>query len=332
MDFRFTEEQHRLIDLAGRVAARISMPDDPDDMADLTPLHETGLGAMLVPEAAGGGGATLIEGTILAEQLGRHLAPAHAVSSALLAPAALELVVSDEVRTALTARLVDGESGCVAVAGDLSWPPRDVAFGWGWAEGSFVLVPGAGGLVAWDGETPSRRRTEDPGLTVAPLAGPVEVVDMTRESAQWFLATANVVTAGLLVGHMAAALDLAVAYAKEREQFGVKIGSFQAIKHLCADMFVDLESSRSAAYGAAAIVATATGVAEAARAAAVAKAWCAEAAIRVVESSIQVHGGIGFTWECSVHRYLRAAHVMRASFMATDRALDLVGELAYGPA
>ena len=113
----------------------------------------------------------------------------------------------------------------------------------------------------------------------------------------------------------------------EREQFGAKIGSFQAIKHLCADMLVDAESSHSIAYGAAAIVAHASDVRSATRAAAVAKAWCGDAAIRVCEGAIQVHGGIGFTWEFPLHRYLRASHAARVSFMSPADALDLITRL-----
>jgi alkylation response protein AidB-like acyl-CoA dehydrogenase len=121
---------------------------------------------------------------------------------------------------------------------------------------------------------------------------------------------------------MRATLELAVNYAREREQFGVKIGSFQAVKHLCADMLVDTESSHSIAYGAAALVAQSPDPVAAARSAACAKAWCGEAAIRVCEGAIQVHGGIGFTWESPLHLYLRAAHVLRASFMSPASALE----------
>jgi hypothetical protein len=147
------------------------------------------------------------------------------------------------------------------------------------------------------------------------------------EPGREFRAAVDVILAAVMLGHMRACLGAARGYALEREQFGVKIGSFQAIKHLLADMLVDTEGSHSMTYGAAALVATGTDRRVAQRAAAAAKAWCGDAAIRVCEAAIQVHGGIGFTWECDIHRYLRAAHVARASFTGVAGALDTITEL-----
>ena len=95
-------------------------------------------------------------------------------------------------------------------------------------------------------------------------------------------------------------------------QFGRPIGSFQAVKHRCADMLVDVEGMRSAAWWAAWCVSTDDH--ESAVAASVAKAWCSDAADRVLGSTLQVHGGIGFTWECDVHLYLKRVQLDRVSF------------------
>ena len=109
------------------------------------------------------------------------------------------------------------------------------------------------------------------------------------------------------VGSMRRQLDACVAYARSREQFGQPIGSFQAVKHRCADMLVDVEGMRSAAYyGAWAVGAGDDGASEAASAA---KVWCSDAARRVMASGLQVHGGIGFTWEHDLHLFLKRSQL-----------------------
>jgi alkylation response protein AidB-like acyl-CoA dehydrogenase len=107
------------------------------------------------------------------------------------------------------------------------------------------------------------------------------------------------------VGIAEACLDLAVAYAKVREQFGRAIGSFQAIKHKCADMLMLVESARSAAFHASALAAS--GKADLAEAASSAKSYCSEAAFHCAAENIQIHGGIGFTWEHPAHLYFKRA-------------------------
>jgi alkylation response protein AidB-like acyl-CoA dehydrogenase len=108
-----------------------------------------------------------------------------------------------------------------------------------------------------------------------------------------------------LIGVAQACLDMAVAHAKTREQFGKPIGAYQAVSHRCADMFVMLESARSHAYYAG--WAVQEGTADAALAASQAKAAAGEAAVACAQGAIQVHGGIGFTWEHDLHLYLRRA-------------------------
>jgi alkylation response protein AidB-like acyl-CoA dehydrogenase len=110
------------------------------------------------------------------------------------------------------------------------------------------------------------------------------------------------------VGGAQRCLDLAVAYAKERVQFGRVIGSFQAIKHKCADMMTAVESARSAVYYAACVAAE--GGAELSRVASLAKAWCSEAYFRCAADALQIHGGVGFTWEYDVHLHLKRARAM----------------------
>jgi alkylation response protein AidB-like acyl-CoA dehydrogenase len=159
-------------------------------------------------------------------------------------------------------------------------------------------------------------------LATATMEGGEERIDLTRPSrlvgratpvgeigsdalVAW-TALGLALTSAELVGVMRGAVDLAVGYARERTQYGSAIGSFQAVQHLLADAFTLTEGSRSIALHAAwAVDALPPGDAVAAGAAA--KAYCARAARTVCETAIQVHGGIGNTWECMAHVFLRRA-------------------------
>jgi alkylation response protein AidB-like acyl-CoA dehydrogenase len=133
-------------------------------------------------------------------------------------------------------------------------------------------------------------------------------------------------TAALQVGHAVEALELAVAYAKERQQFGKPIGSFQAIKHLCADMLVRSEVARAAVHAAACLSDAPDVVAAEAEAARCtpgqmlqrsvvgAKLLADEAAVANARAAIQVHGGMGFTWEVPLHLHLKRARVLSTHF------------------
>ena len=126
-----------------------------------------------------------------------------------------------------------------------------------------------------------------------------------------------------LVGIMRGAVHLATEYATHRRQYGAAIGSFQAVQHLLADAFVLMEGSRSVALHAAWAV-DALPADEALAAAAVAKAYCARAALDVCETAIQVHGGIGNTWECLAHVYLRRALLSSDLLGGTGASMDRV--------
>jgi alkylation response protein AidB-like acyl-CoA dehydrogenase len=333
--FGFTEEQQAFGSLARKVATDISPASDSEsDRFQVGPdaqkvLSETGLLGLLIPEDQGGSGATLIEGAIFAEELGRALAPASVASSALISPAALPLLCDVSTRNEVATAIAQGQFCSVVVGSDLTWPPRGEGFAWGWQPDAIVLEPDARGLRPNREPKCTATATQDLTLRIASV-GPLtlstdDLVD--SEIARRFQATANVIASCLLLGGMRAALELAVAYAKEREQFGAKIGGFQAIKHICADMLVDVESSHSIAYGAAAMLTHSSEPLTAIRSAAIAKSWCGDAAVRVCESAIQVYGGIGFTWECPVHRYLRSALALRSSFMNTAQSMDFLSRL-----
>jgi alkylation response protein AidB-like acyl-CoA dehydrogenase len=129
---------------------------------------------------------------------------------------------------------------------------------------------------------------------------------LTADALTRWTALGLALTSADLVGVMRGAVDLACDYAKERRQYGAPIGSFQAVQHLLADAFVAMEGSRSVALHAAWAV-DALAPSDALAATSVAKAYCARAARSVCETAIQVHGGIGNTWECLAHVFLRRA-------------------------
>src|SRR2546423_389857 len=118
--------------------------------------------------------------------------------------------------------------------------------------------------------------------------------------------------AAALLGGAARVLEMTTEYAKERVQFGKAIGSFQAVKRRCADMVVDVEGMRSVAYWAAWCLSASDP--EASMAASVAKVWCSDAARRVLASGLQVHGGIGFTWEHDLHLFLKRSQLDQVAF------------------
>jgi alkylation response protein AidB-like acyl-CoA dehydrogenase len=115
-----------------------------------------------------------------------------------------------------------------------------------------------------------------------------------------------------MLGGAGRALEMAVDYAKDRIQFGRPIGSFQAVKHRCADMLVDVEGMRSTTYWAAWCISADDP--DASVAASTAKIWCSDASKRVMASALQVHGGIGFTWEHDLHLFLKRAQLDQLGF------------------
>jgi alkylation response protein AidB-like acyl-CoA dehydrogenase len=133
-------------------------------------------------------------------------------------------------------------------------------------------------------------------------------------------------TAGILLGVAEAATDLAVAYAKDRQQFGRPIGSFQSLKHLMADMFARAEVARGAVY-AAGVTLDDPAVGSVVRAVAAAKLTAAEAALANAKTGIQVHGGMGYTWEIDAHLYLKRAYALEPAFGTRDDWADTMADL-----
>jgi alkylation response protein AidB-like acyl-CoA dehydrogenase len=299
-------------------------------------MAEQGWLAVERTEDAGGLGMGMVEVAVLCEQLGRRTAPAPFLGT-IVAMAALQGAGDDEAVPITAAaeaeqwaeRLAGGEA-----VGTLAWAARPgtvVAR----SEGDRWFLTGRPEPTLYGAEAEVVVVvTGDAVFTVALPVGERPVVepamDRTRSLAWLHLddtpahriggtAAARLVVDRVAVGSSAEllgaasrVLDMSVEYAKVRRQFGHPIGSFQALKHKLADALVDVEAMRSSAYYAAWCLAT--GDPEASLAASMAKAWCSDASQRVLAAGMQVHGGIGFTWDHDIHLSLKRARLDAASF------------------
>ena len=316
MDVRLTPEQQALRDSAAQVVDRlgpqaVGQLDDGERSGKLdAAIAASGWRELRTPEGDDAPLASGVEAALVAEELGRGLADAAYLGPTLAAElrrfARAPLAAAAET-VALAPGL--GELACVA---DGAIPSGRVAIDAQGATLALVLLPDADGHVL--GEVALRPVEAQVDLTrptaLADLAAAVVVADQGRpltddDIARW-TALGLALTSADLVGVMRGAVALACEYAAERRQYGAAIGSFQAVQHLLADAFVAMEGSRSVTLHAAWAV-DALPPDDALAAGAVAKAYCARAARTVCETAIQVHGGIGNTWECLAHVYLRRA-------------------------
>lgn len=302
MDVRYTAEQRALRDSAAAVVDRLGVHavgelDDGERSAKLdAAVVASGWRELRTAADDGGAWATAVEVAIVAEELARGLAdtpflgPTLAVELRRLAAAPdthhRETVM---LRPDLVEIPMSGDSGIAIDAGGAT---TALLVG---RDGTLSVVHLDGSATGVDLTRPSVAVDARPRTVI----GTVTADDLLRCSA---LALAT--TTADLVGSMQGALDLTVEYAKERKQYGRAIGSFQAVAHLLADALVHLEGSRTALLHAAWAV-DALEPADALTAAASAKAYAARAAREVCETAVQVHGGIGNTWECLAHLYLR---------------------------
>jgi alkylation response protein AidB-like acyl-CoA dehydrogenase len=309
MDVRYSAEQRALRDSAAQVVDRLGLQavgqlDDVERAAKLdAAVAESGWRELRTADDDGNPWASGVEVAIVAEELARGLADAPFLGPTLAAElrrlaGAPEATGRETValRPDLSALAAPGDD---AVAIDVTGADAALVLG---ADGSLSSVPVSGSPTGVDLTRPTMPISTGSGSPVGTVA--------TEQVVHWS-ALALATTTADLVGTMQGAIDLSVAYAKERKQYGTSIGSFQAVQHLLADAAVHLEGSRTAALHAAwAVDALEPSVALAATASA--KAYASRAAREVHEIAIQVHGGIGNTWECLAHVYLRRA------LLATD--------------
>ncbi|MEV8457524.1 acyl-CoA dehydrogenase family protein [Streptomyces sp. NPDC052095] len=331
---RPTEEQEQL---RSAVSALLTKHQDDATWAPLT--GQIGVAGLTVPEEYGGLGGGARDVHVVMEELGRCLSPVPFLGSVVLTAGAL-LATGDR---AACGRLLPGLAEGASV-GALAWAESG---SWDGAAVRAAAVPGPGGgwrltgvkehVLDWpEIDVLLVAARTGAGLSlfeVAPGAAgvrrePVVTMDTTRAQARWVLTGAegrllgadgeggrclervrDLACAALAAEQAGAAgrcLELTVAHARDRVQFGRPIGSFQAVKHRLADAYVLVESARSAALGAA--YAADTDPAALPRAAAVAQSVCSEAFSAVAGETIQLHGGIGITWEHDAHRYFKRAH------------------------
>jgi len=312
MDFDLSDDQVALRDGARELLDGLASPaqvrvhtatDAAYDPALWSAMADQGWLGIEVPEARGGVGLGTVEVAVLCEELGRHAAPAPFVST-VLAIDAFSGAGDDE----WVDRLVSGDAlACVAwdPAAPVPYAPSaDVA----------VVIADDGVYAMEISERPSRQPAMDLTRELGWLAfDPARARKIGDADARIRLLDRGATfTSADLLGSASRALDLSVEHAKDRVQFGRPIGSFQAVKHRCADMLVDVEGMRSTVYWAAWCIGAADP--EAHVAASTAKTWCSDASKRVMSSALQVHGGIGFTWEHDLHFFMKRAQLDQLTF------------------
>lgn len=310
MDLTLTPDQEDLRDGIRRLCegrfpmsrVRAAEATEGFDPAGWRELEDAGVFAL---RAEGGLGLGVVEAAVVFEELGRALVPGPLVASLLAAP---------------------WSGGPVGLA-------LELADGWvvshlGMADQILVVEPARANLVEVhdlpaDAVTPLAPL--DPLTPLWFVAGALpagRTVASSPDSVSRLRAEGAVLSAALMTGIAGAVQELTVSYVAQREQFGRPVGSFQAVKHLAADMLVRTELARSATYAAAAHLDE--GLPNPGRPVAAAKAVAGEAAIRNGEVAIQAHGGMGFTWEVDAHLYLKRAWVLDQTFgSAHDQALVL---------
>jgi len=356
MDFRFSEEQKELRQIARSFLAERSGPDQVRS-AMQSPLGydtetwrqiavELGWPSVHIPEAYGGLDLGQVDLAVLLEATGEALLCAPFFSTVVLAVNAILQIGTEPQKAESLPPLAEGTQTATLAFSEASgrWDALGIEMTATPNKDGFLLegkkcwvidghsadrllvatrAPDSSGAVGISvfmvsGDTPGVHRTAMPTMDQTRRLSTIEFsrVQISRDALlgevgmAWpglrrSLDLAAIGLAAEQVGGAQRCLDLAVSYAKEREQFGRPIGSFQAIKHKCADMLVAIETARSALYYAACIADD--GSDDLSTNASLAKAWCSEAYFKCASESIQIHGGVGFTWEYDPHLHFKRA-------------------------
>lgn len=280
-----------------------------DRAIEWSTLVDAGWVGLEVPEEFGGSGATFAEVAVICEEMGRAASATSYLGSAVLAVGALKALQRSDTRDRL---LTEVTSGAVRIAVALEstvFVPD--------AEGADAILTIANGVVELGKATVTPQPVLDETRRLATVStdGTPEVLRLDGDPAAAIgrlRARAAVSIACDSIGLSEAMLSATVAYAKVRHQFGRPIGSFQAVKHACADMLTTISVSRQLV--AAAVDAVAHDHPDAGTAVAMAKAHACGSAVDIVGKAMQLHGGIGYTWESGVHVYLKRAALNRSLF------------------
>jgi alkylation response protein AidB-like acyl-CoA dehydrogenase len=296
------------------------------DAALWSKLTDQGYPGIIFPQECDGVGLGKVELMLLMEEAGRALLPGPFFSTVVLAGSILDAVATPADKKKYLAPICRGEVRATAAVleASASWNLRDMQLSVtnGKLDGEKLFVPDAAiadfiAVVARNGVFVVDRKAH--GLKISPMASmdltrklyavefsntPAEEIGGTTELPR-ALDIATAALAAEIVGGMQRTLEITVEYAKTRKQFSKPIGMFQAVQHQCADMYLETESSRSAVYYAG--WALEENAPDAATAVSIAKMYASDAGRTVGNRAIQIHGGMGFTWENDLHLYYRRA-------------------------
>ena len=314
-DNEFAEFHDELRSVAGELLAK-------DREVDWAVLVDAGWSGLEVPEQLGGAGATFGETAVILDQIGRAASTAGYLGCAALVVGLLNQLQHSRLRDELFSTVADGSNRLCAVVGDFVIDGGRVT---GHAEfvadavgaDRLLLTTGSGvAVVASAALTVRAQPVADETRRLATVTADAAEIDEVLPFAgaptaaiRAFQDRAAVALACDSLGLAEQMLTATVDYVKMRHQFGRPIGSFQAVKHACADMLVAVEVSRQLVAQAVAVV---SDNADAGVAAAMAKSYTCSAAVDVAGKAMQLHGGIGYTWESGIHTYLKRAALNRS--------------------
>lgn len=345
--FALTEEQHELrrtvrafLELKSpetEVRRVMESPEGYDRDVWRQMADQLGLQGLAVPEELGGSGFSYAELGVVIEETGRALLPGPFFGSVVLAASVLMCCDDDAAKSRYLPGVASGDTIATLAFTEQSgrWDTEGIQTdarrkGSSWildGTKTFVLDGNIADLVLVAGRTDAGislfavdetdRLTRRPLSTLDPTRRqaridfsdtPAELIGVEGQAWPALSRALDIAAAGVAVEQVGGAqrcLELAVEYAKTRRQFGKPIGSFQAIRHKCADLMLDIECARGAAQYA--VQAAASGADELPAAASLAKACCSDTYARAAAANIQIHGGIGFTWEHPAHMYFKRA-------------------------
>jgi alkylation response protein AidB-like acyl-CoA dehydrogenase len=315
VEFDFSEEQYELRDLARDLFQRESPPsrlramwgeDEPRDDKVWRTIAEAGLTGITVPEEFGGLGGDEVDLALVLEEAGRAALPEPLVETLAIAAPAIAEGGTDEQKREWLPRIGAGDAFVAVSFGDERWAPdADVA------DLLVVERDDAVHLVPRGSFATRRVRSEDGARRLFEVDVGLDSTTATNADGRLARFRAVAATATLLNGVAMKLLDLTLEHVKSRTQFERTVGSFQAVKHKLAEVAVEVDASRPAAWYAAYLIAQRDpGAANAAR---VAKIAANDAAHRANVEALQLHGGIGFTWEHDLHFWLKRGLALEAA-------------------
>ena len=312
MDFGLSEDQREIQRTARQLLSERARPERVREHAEARRFDEAlwrelcdlGWPGIAIDERYGGQSLGRVELSILCEELGRALAPVPLLASAL-ASTIIEHGGSEELRERWLPDLASGQAvGSVGVARD---GVAELVVAAPVAQLFVLMEDGSARVISAEQAQVEPVDSIDSTRPAGRVRAPAGAGEALEGDVTGGVDRALVAIASELVGVCDRALEMTVAYVKERKQFGVPVGSYQAVSHRCAQMLLDTEKARSsAAFAAWAADADPERLGEAA---AMAKAAASDAGIEVTASAIQAHGGIGFTWEADVHWLYKRAHI-----------------------